>query len=712
MLYQHYLQKAKDVLKLNWTGRYTVPSIHLYPHQWNWDSAFIAIGYSRYDLDKALTEIKSLFEGQWKNGMLPHIVFNKKNLGKYFPEPDFWQTYKSKNAPDIPTSGITQPPIHSWAILKIYKNAKDKEKVKEFIKWIYPKLIKLHRFFYLERNPYDNGLIYIIHPWESGMDNSPMWDIVLDRIDLNKVKVPSFKRKDDKIIDPSQRPKDIDYKRYIYLVDLFRRLNYDEKKIFKESPFLVADVLFNSILNASNEALIELAQIIGEDYKTPEKWCEQTSRAVRDALFDSRKKIFFPYDFIENKLIKVETAAGFMPLFGNIASEYQAKLIYQYLNSKNFCQLHQGNCFAVPNYDTTKKDFSSKNYWRGPVWININYLLYHGLKNYGFEEKAYHLEKTIIELPIRFDFYEYFDSKTGVGYGTRDFSWTASLFIDMLYTYKNRKNKNKAKNSISKPVVLNESDSITPKSTVTSNILERFNKFYKALTDKYIEKGIVKYNQIRISPEYKILKQVVKNLKYINLHEILTENAKKSFWINIYNFMVIDFIISLKIKESVMEMDGFFENLKYSIGGLQLSLDDILHGILRKNSINPFTGKKQFEKDFLFFLQQKDERVIFAITQGARSSPVVWYYRKEDVDSQLDNKTQFFIQGSEVLVIPERKTVYLSKLFQWYSADFKNDSEKINFIKKYIKDNDKKVFLKHNQNINIEYFNFDWSLNY
>ncbi|RMD45977.1 MAG: glycoside hydrolase, partial [Aquificota bacterium] len=48
MIHKQFLEQAKKVLDTNWTGRYTVPSIHLYPHQWNWDSGFIAIGYARY----------------------------------------------------------------------------------------------------------------------------------------------------------------------------------------------------------------------------------------------------------------------------------------------------------------------------------------------------------------------------------------------------------------------------------------------------------------------------------------------------------------------------------------------------------------------------------------------------------------------------------------------------------------------------------------
>ena len=70
------VRQARTVLDFNWTGEYTMPGPSLYPHQWSWDSAFIAIGYSRYDQERATRELRHLFEAQWKNGLLPQLVFN------------------------------------------------------------------------------------------------------------------------------------------------------------------------------------------------------------------------------------------------------------------------------------------------------------------------------------------------------------------------------------------------------------------------------------------------------------------------------------------------------------------------------------------------------------------------------------------------------------------------------------------------------------
>ena len=82
------VHQAKAVLDFNWTGEYTMPGPRLYPHQWSWDSAFVAIGYSHFDQDRAMGELRHLFEAQWKNGLLPQIVFNPHFTNVTWAKPD------------------------------------------------------------------------------------------------------------------------------------------------------------------------------------------------------------------------------------------------------------------------------------------------------------------------------------------------------------------------------------------------------------------------------------------------------------------------------------------------------------------------------------------------------------------------------------------------------------------------------------------------
>lgn len=103
-----------------------MPSRGLYPHQWSWDSAFIAIGLRHLSPLRAQTELETLLGAQWGDGRIPHIVFNPSvPLDAYFPSPDFWRSSTAGHATGAPrnvqTSGIVQPPVHALAAWLVHQ---------------------------------------------------------------------------------------------------------------------------------------------------------------------------------------------------------------------------------------------------------------------------------------------------------------------------------------------------------------------------------------------------------------------------------------------------------------------------------------------------------------------------------------------------------------------------------------------------------------
>ena len=100
-----FKDEAVDIIKNNSRGDFTIPCNNLYPFQWNWDSAFCALGIYTYDKKRAIREIDMLLKGQWENGMIPQIIFHKES-DKYYPGPDIWESETNPK-----TSCITQPPI-------------------------------------------------------------------------------------------------------------------------------------------------------------------------------------------------------------------------------------------------------------------------------------------------------------------------------------------------------------------------------------------------------------------------------------------------------------------------------------------------------------------------------------------------------------------------------------------------------------------------
>jgi hypothetical protein len=431
------LKAASAVLDSNWTGSFTKPAPNLYPHQWNWDAGFIALGNAHINPDRAQAEMRKLFDAQWSNGMLPQIVFGEEKNAQYFPGPDFWQTAEASAAPKhVQTSGITMPPVHGFILWEIYQNTPNKLQGLQFLEEMFPKVEALHRYLYTYRDPEEEGLVSIRHPWEGGTDNSPIWDHALSRINPTKEELPPYVRKD--LQNPkaaAHRPTDQDYDRYVYLVDLFRQRKYDEAAITRDCPFQIQDPLFNAILIWSNECLIEMGFLLGKDMMEWIELNELSIHSMNEKLWDEERGIYNAYDVYNDELIPVHTSSGLMPLIGCIPTQEQAEQILLTLEGPMFGG-NQKDFFACPTYSLEAPDINYQKYWRGPVWINLNWLLYKGLLRYDMEEMAEKVKQETLELIGEYGFYEYFDPRRqpvgNLGCGTNQFSWTAALCIDLL----------------------------------------------------------------------------------------------------------------------------------------------------------------------------------------------------------------------------------------------------------------------------------------
>jgi mannosylglycerate hydrolase len=421
---------AKAVLEANWLGHATSPSRRLYPHQWSWDAACIAIGYASWNQERAETELRSLFAGQWRDGLLPHIVFT--DGARYFPGPEFWQTERSPDAPEQPrTSGIVQPPIHASAALHVYRLASDRARAAVFLEELLPKLAAWHEYLYRERASGDGGLVEIWHPWESGMDNSPLWDRALECMTFDAEQLPAYERVDVELAQAAERPSDGEYDRYVYIVSVLRDLAYDSSRIRHAVPFAIQPVLFNSLLVQSNRDLAEIARIVGADPAPFESWAESTTAALEETLWDEEHAVYVDYDVKAGARVGARTAAGLAPLYAGVPTRARAERMVEVLADSRVAIGEVG--WAVTSLAPGDPGFQAERYWRGPVWPILNWVLQRGLERYGYPTLAADVRRAIIELARRAGFYEHYNPETARGQGGEQFAWTAALVLDLLH---------------------------------------------------------------------------------------------------------------------------------------------------------------------------------------------------------------------------------------------------------------------------------------
>ena len=433
--------RAAAVLKGNDMGGWTRAAPNLYPHQWSWDTAFIAIGLAHLDTGRAATEIRSLFDHQWKNGKVPHIVFNADAPPEsYFPGPEHWAS--AADTLDFPSglarsSGLCQPPVHAIAVRRVLEIARSRgegePEARAFVAEIYPKLLAWHRYLATARDPEGSGLVTIFHPWESGTDNSPRWSAALERVEVGEM--PEYERPDLKHVpDPSERPTGPEYDRYIWLVEVIKRVGCDEAVLYEESPFLVKDVLASAVLVRANEALLDMSKVArapDEDRAEIEAWISR-GRWGLEERWDPQLKLCLDYDLRAGEPLRARTIACFAPLISGTEHPGRRQALLDVLDSRAFAGHPNLRWPLPPSTSPEEPGFHPRNYWRGPVWPVLNWLLWWTLTEAGEDEKAARLKNQGLAQLSDGRFGEYYEPFTGEPLGSDEQSWTAAVVLDWL----------------------------------------------------------------------------------------------------------------------------------------------------------------------------------------------------------------------------------------------------------------------------------------
>src|ERR671911_348397 len=375
------ISRAAEVLRENDMGEWTRASPTLYPHQWSWDTAFIAIGLAHLETGRAAREILTLLQHQWKNGKIPHIVFNPDAPPEsYFPGPEHWASAAdSLDAPSGPsiTSGLCQPPVHAIAARHILRVAEARG---------------------------------------DGVAESREF------LDL------------DHIPDPAERPTGYEYDRFIWLVEVIKHARCDDAVLYRTSPFLAKDVLASAILVRANEALLDMAEVVGvpgEERAKIRAWIER-GRGGLDERWDPELGLCLDYDLRAGEPLAARTIAGFAQLIAGTGNIDRLEKGLRVLESHAFTGNPDLRRPLPPSASPDDLGFNPRSYWRGPVWPVMNWLLWWSLESSGQRKRAARLRDHALAQLSDGRFGEYYEPFTGEALGSDEQSWTAAVALDWL----------------------------------------------------------------------------------------------------------------------------------------------------------------------------------------------------------------------------------------------------------------------------------------
>jgi hypothetical protein len=222
--------------------------------------------------------------------------------------------------------------------------------------------------------------------------------------------------------------------------------------------------------------------------------------------------------------------------------------------------------------------------------------------------------------------------------------------------------------------------------------------------------GGVDHARLIDSGELAAAEAAARRLAGVRLATLAQREARLSFWINVYNALVVHGIARLGVRGSVVRAWNFFGRACYRIDGLVFSVDDVEHGVLRGNRrrrLPPWRAFGAGDPRRAHALDHVDPRVHFALNCGARSCPPVGVYQPAAIDSQLDLAARSYV-NQEVALDGDR--LLCPRLFKWFRRDFDVTGGVVEFLLRYLDDGPARRALTGAVRPRVAFRPWDWSL--
>lgn len=368
---------------------YTCPSVPRYRHQWHWDSCFHAIAWSHIDVGRAEAELRTVLRSAGpsrEDGFLPHTTF--------WGWPPLWRRaplYATRSLLGSTHTETIDPPLLAVAWERIGGPADALPAIGRHLDWLAA-----------HRDPDGDGLLTILLPDESGLDDSPAYDPVFGRYAHHRMG-------------------------YVLLVEHARGHGFDARRIVDHSDVHVEDVLVNVAYALSLHAM---ARMTGDA-----SWGARATR-VEDALlercWDPRAGLFWHLAGRAEKPVRVSTWASLAPLaLPGVPEEVKRRLVEEHLLHPRRYAARVGIPSVAMEEPSYNPRFDRWRCWRGPSWVNTAWMLVPAMRALGYEDDADRIVASLVEAALRDGFREYYDPRTGAGLAARGFGWS-TLLIDLV----------------------------------------------------------------------------------------------------------------------------------------------------------------------------------------------------------------------------------------------------------------------------------------
>ena len=409
-------QKAIETLAQNDRGGFTIPTEGLYPYQWNWDSAFVALGIATYDMDRAWAEVTSLLEGQWPDGMIPSIIFRSDDAD-YFPGPSRW----GKTPGPIPSTGVSQPPVVATVVRQLTDDGTKQDMARR--DQVFDQLFAYHKWFHAARTA--QGIVATVHPWETGRDNCPEWNIGLDQMTVAPDLAP-YTRMDNKHSDPRFRPSQDQYDKYLTIVQFGESIGWDQRRLTDEGPFLMADPNIHFVLLRADKDLLAMAHSLGKaaDVTDEIKGWIAKGEAATDTLWSEELGAFTARDLKTGTFSTGFSNCSALCFYADSGTAAQRQQVLA-----NLKRINGKVDYMLPSWDPDAADFEAQRYWCGPLWPQMNYMTSLGLAEQGETTLAQKIRYDLCRAIEKSGFWECFNPITGEGCVSTNFSWTAAIWL-------------------------------------------------------------------------------------------------------------------------------------------------------------------------------------------------------------------------------------------------------------------------------------------